>query len=79
MYFIKEINLNSHWEKKSPLKSIEFNFPIYEDSDETVFMCKEKAALRRLRRLKNACGNKNGLTPKANAFGFLLRKKKTRR
>lgn len=52
MYFVKEINLNSHWEKKSPLKSIEFNFPIYEDSDETVFMCEEKSSVETLATLK---------------------------
>ena len=45
MYFVKEINLNPYWEKKSPLKSIEFNFPIYEDSEETVFMCEEKSSV----------------------------------
>ena len=48
MYFVKEINLNPHWEKKSPLKSIEFNFPIYEDSEETVFMCEEKSSVESL-------------------------------
>lgn len=47
MYFVKEINLNPHWEKKSPLKSIEFNFPIYEDSEETVFVCEEKSSVER--------------------------------
>ena len=47
MYFVKEINLNPHWEKKSPLKSIEFNFLIYENSEETVFMCEEKSNLER--------------------------------
>ena len=45
MYFVKETNLNPHWENKSPLKSIEFNFPIYEDSEETVFMCEEKSSV----------------------------------
>lgn len=48
MYFVKEINLNPHWEKKSPLKSIEFNFLIYENSEETVFMCEEKSSLETL-------------------------------
>ena len=48
MYFVKEINLNPHWEKKSPLKSIEFNFPIYEDSEETVFVCEEKSSVETL-------------------------------
>ncbi len=33
-YLIKEIQLNPHWEKKSPLKSIEFNFPIYRNGKE---------------------------------------------
>lgn len=48
MYFVKEINLNPHWEKKLPLKSIEFNFPIYEDSEETVFVCEEKSSVDEL-------------------------------
>lgn len=52
MYFVKEINLNPHWEKKSPLKSIEFNFPIYEDSEETVFVCEEKSSVETLCVLK---------------------------
>ena len=33
-YLIKEIQLNPHWENKSPLKSIEFNFPIYRNGEE---------------------------------------------
>ena len=48
MYFVKEINLNPHWENKSPLKSVEFNFPIYEDSEETVFVCEEKSSVETL-------------------------------
>ena len=48
MYFVKEINLTPHWEKKSPLKSIEFNFPLYEDSEETVFVCEEKSSVETL-------------------------------
>lgn len=47
-YFVKEINLNPSWEKKSPLKSIEFNFPIYADSDDTVFVCEEKSTVETL-------------------------------
>ena len=39
-YLIKEIQLNPHWEKKSPLKSIEFNFPIYRNGEEVrQFLC----------------------------------------
>ena len=33
-YLIKEIQLNPYWENKSPLKSIEFNFPIYRNGEE---------------------------------------------
>lgn len=33
-YLVKEIRLNPHWENKSPLKSIEFNFPIYHNGEE---------------------------------------------
>ena len=33
-YLIKEVQLNPHWENKSPLKSIEFNFPIYRNGEE---------------------------------------------
>ena len=64
IYFVKEINLNPHWEKKSPLKSIEFNFPIYEDSEETVFMCEEKSSVKAL-----------FVCPKSNfeeRFGYLV-------
>lgn len=64
IYFVKEINLNPHWEKKSPLKSIEFNFPIYEDSEETVFMCEEKNSVKAL-----------FVCPKSNfeeSFGYLV-------
>ena len=39
-YLIKEIQLNPHWEKKSPLKWIEFNFPIYRNGEEIrKFLC----------------------------------------
>lgn len=39
-YLIKEIQLNPHWEKKSPLKWIEFNFPIYSNGEEIrKFLC----------------------------------------
>lgn len=48
MYFVKQINLNPHGEKKSPLKSIEFYFPIYEDSEETIFVCEEKSSVETL-------------------------------
>lgn len=41
-YLVKEIQLNPHWEKKSPLKSIEFNFPIYRDGEEVrEILCEE--------------------------------------
>ena len=41
-YLIKEIQLNPHWENKSPLKWIEFNFPIYRNGEEIrKFLCEE--------------------------------------
>ena len=41
-YLIKEIQLNPHWENKSPLKWIEFNFPIYRNGEEVrKFLCEE--------------------------------------
>lgn len=41
-YLIKEIQLNPHWEKKSPLRSIEFNFPIYRNEEEVrQFLCED--------------------------------------
>lgn len=41
-YLIKEIELNPHWEQKSPLKAIEFNFPIYRNGEEvTKILCEE--------------------------------------
>lgn len=41
-YLIKEIQLNPHWEKKSPLRSIEFNFPIYRNGEEVKkILCEE--------------------------------------
>ena len=39
-YLVKEIQLNPNWESKSPLKYIEFNFPIYRNGEEVrKFMC----------------------------------------
>ena len=41
-YLIKEIQLNPHWENKSPLKWIEFNFPIYRNGEEVrKVLCEE--------------------------------------
>lgn len=41
-YLIKGIELNPHWEHKSPLKAIEFNFPIYRNGEEiTKFLCEK--------------------------------------
>ena len=45
-YLIKEIQLNPHWESKSPLKWIEFNFPIYRNGEEVrKFLCEENPSV----------------------------------
>ena len=48
-YLIKEIQLNPHWESKSPLKWIEFNFPIYRNGEEVrKFLCEENPSVETL-------------------------------
>ena len=43
-YLVKEIQLNPNWESKSPLKYIEFNFPIYRNGEEVrKFMCESNS------------------------------------
>lgn len=52
-YLIKEIQLNPHWESKSPLKWIEFNFPIYRNGEEVrKFLCEENPNVETLACLK---------------------------
>lgn len=48
-YLIKEIQLNPHWENKSPLRSIEFNFPIYRNGGEVgQILCEENSNVETL-------------------------------
>ena len=48
-YLIKEIQLNPNWESKSPLKYIEFNFPIYRNGEEVrKFMCESESNVETL-------------------------------
>lgn len=52
-YLIREIQLNPHWEKKSPLKSVEFNFPIYRNGEKVrKFLCEENPNVETLVVLK---------------------------
>lgn len=52
-YLIKEIQLNPHWENKSPLKWIEFNFPIYRNGEEVrKVLCEENPNVETLICLK---------------------------
>ena len=51
-YLIKEIQLNPHWENKSPLKWIEFNFPIYRNGEEVrKVLCEENPNVETVVRL----------------------------
>ena len=48
-YLVKEIQLNPNWESKSPLKYIEFNFPIYRNGEEVrKFMCESDSNVETL-------------------------------
>ena len=48
-YLVKEIRLNPNWERKSPLKYIEFNFPIYRNGEEVrKFMCESNSDVETL-------------------------------
>ena len=48
-YLVKEIQLNPNWESKSPLKYIEFNFPIYRNGEEVrKFMCESNSTVETL-------------------------------
>lgn len=48
-YLVKEIQLNPNWESKSPLKYIEFNFPIYRNGEEVrKFMCESNSDVETL-------------------------------
>ena len=48
-YLVKEIQLNPNWESKSPLKYIEFNFPIYRNGEEVrKFMCESNSNVETL-------------------------------
>ena len=52
-YLVKEIQLNPNWESKSPLKYIEFNFPIYRNGEEVrKFMCESNSDVETLVLLK---------------------------
>lgn len=52
-FLIKEIQLNPHWENKSPLKCIEFNFPIYRNGEEVrKLLCEENEKVETFVRLK---------------------------
>ena len=52
-YLVKEIQLNPNWESKSPLKYIEFNFPIYRNGEEVrKFMCESDSDVETVAVLK---------------------------
>ncbi len=54
-YLVKEIQLNPNWENKSPLKYIEFNFPIYRNGEEVrKFMCESNSNVETLVELRLA-------------------------